>query len=466
MVGAKAIKKFIMGIFCDPEKLIKLIILFFMMPLILLLLFFTLPTVFVTSIPSILMDSGEADLTNKQLELIAIYQEVPAVIDKSNSDWIENKKKSYSSYDDIVVKYNFDLSWQALMAIDSVRYEQDFNNVKRKDIIKLGERFPIRNVHTETYEEQETYTDKENYQVKEEYQDIEEYQVTETYEEWEYYVPSMHWLGGRYVTKTRTVTKTRPVTKVRDITKTKDVTKTKTVTKKRAIIEVTSKTFNQVLHELNFNQDDIEIANNIYNTIITSDVAGNIIIDGDIKLGDLKEYPAGNANLPYFNQKDKRWGAYSYGNTQTIANAGCGPTALAMVVAGLTGRIDINPKSVADWSVANGYMAEGHGSYWSLMPNGGKNYGLQVDVISRKNPQKIVESLSKGYPIIAIMGRGHFTTTGHFIVLRGITSDGKILVHDPYSVNNSNKEWDLSIIMNESSTSGGVNGNPFWVFKP
>lgn len=32
--------------------------------------------------------------------------------------------------------------------------------------------------------------------------------------------------------------------------------------------------------------------------------------------------------------------------------------------------------------------------------------------------------------VIAIMAPGHFTTTGHFIVLRGITEEGKVLVAD------------------------------------
>lgn len=63
------------------------------------------------------------------------------------------------------------------------------------------------------------------------------------------------------------------------------------------------------------------------------------------------------------------------------------------------------------------------------------------------------------------MGKGHFTNGGHFIVLRGITEDGKILVHDSASVNRSNQEWDLSLIMNESSKNGGANGSPFWIFS-
>ena len=39
------------------------------------------------------------------------------------------------------------------------------------------------------------------------------------------------------------------------------------------------------------------------------------------------------------------------------------------------------------------------------------------------------------------MAKGHFTSNGHFIVLRGITEDGKVLVADPASYKRSGQEW-------------------------
>ena len=59
------------------------------------------------------------------------------------------------------------------------------------------------------------------------------------------------------------------------------------------------------------------------------------------------------------------------------------------------------------------------------------------------------------------MGKGHFTTSGHYMVLRGV-KDGKILVADPASRSRSEKEWDLSIILNESASRAGA-GGPFWI---
>ena len=60
------------------------------------------------------------------------------------------------------------------------------------------------------------------------------------------------------------------------------------------------------------------------------------------------------------------------------------------------------------------------------------------------------------------MGPGHFTRGGHFIVLRGVTSEGKILVADPYSYSRSAEEWDLSIFLEEASRYA-ANRSPFWI---
>lgn len=79
-------------------------------------------------------------------------------------------------------------------------------------------------------------------------------------------------------------------------------------------------------------------------------------------------------------------------------------------------------------------------------------------------PQRIVDALASGKLVIAIMGKGHFIQSGHFIVLRGVTSEGKILVADPISKNQSDQEWDISTIMNEACKQAG-SGGPFWIIS-
>ena len=60
------------------------------------------------------------------------------------------------------------------------------------------------------------------------------------------------------------------------------------------------------------------------------------------------------------------------------------------------------------------------------------------------------------------MGPGTFTTSGHFIVLRGVTADGKVLIADPYSYSFSQRKWNLSLIMREAKRSASA-GGPFWI---
>ncbi|MDO7203706.1 papain-like cysteine protease family protein [Paraclostridium bifermentans] len=48
------------------------------------------------------------------------------------------------------------------------------------------------------------------------------------------------------------------------------------------------------------------------------------------------------------------------------------------------------------------------------------------------------------------MGPGHFTTEGHYIVLTGVTDDGKIIVNDSDSKERSSKTWDVDVFFKRS----------------
>ncbi len=165
------------------------------------------------------------------------------------------------------------------------------------------------------------------------------------------------------------------------------------------------------------------------------------------KISIKKDYEKGE--IPLFMQWDERWGYDKYGNDFMAIN-GCGPTALAMVVVGLTGDIDVNPKVVADYSRENGYLVDEVGSSWTLMSEGAKHFGVEGKELSL-NPSIIKSTLKKGTPIIASMKSGNFTKKGHFIVLTGITEDGKIIVNDSDSKIRSEKQWDIDVFMNETA---------------
>jgi hypothetical protein len=175
----------------------------------------------------------------------------------------------------------------------------------------------------------------------------------------------------------------------------------------------------------------------------------------------------GATAVVYFNQLDVKYANEPYG-TDKIGTHGCGPTALAIVISSLTGQTvypqAVDPVSMAEWSVANGGWCAGNGSYHSLIPNAAEAFGLTVEGDVQDTPQAIVDALASGKLVIAIMGKGHFTSSGHFIVLRGVTADGKILVADPASKTRSEQAWDFDIILNEARN-GAAAGGAFWIIS-
>lgn len=171
----------------------------------------------------------------------------------------------------------------------------------------------------------------------------------------------------------------------------------------------------------------------------------------------------GATEVVYYNQADERWKDKPYGRTGTIGRSGCGPTSLSIVVSSLTDK-KVDPVQMSKWAYENGYYCEGAGSYHTLIPDGAKHFGLKVEGCTSNEPQRIVDALSQGKLVIAIMARGHFTRNGHFIVLRGVTSDKKILVADPVSRTRSEEKWELSIILDEANK-GADAGGPFWIIS-
>ena len=146
--------------------------------------------------------------------------------------------------------------------------------------------------------------------------------------------------------------------------------------------------------------------------------------------------------------------------TDNIGGYGCGPTSMSIVVSSLTGDI-VDPIEMAEWSYNNGYWCSKSGSYHALIPAAAKAWGLSVEGCTVSEPQRIVDALGEGKLVVALMTKGHFTSSGHFIVLRGVENE-QILVADPASTSRSQKAWDLSIILNEASRSAAA-GGPFWI---
>lgn len=161
--------------------------------------------------------------------------------------------------------------------------------------------------------------------------------------------------------------------------------------------------------------------------------ASQLDLDKDIK----------NGEIPLLIQWDERWGYGQYGEN-IVATSGCGPTCMAMVIAGLTGNTTVTPYTLAVYSEERGYLTDDGNTSWSFITEGGKEFGVQGQTISL-NEETVTETLTEGNPIICSVGPGDFTDNGHFIVLVGC-KDGKIKVNDPYSYANSEKLWEFDVL--------------------
>ena len=78
--------------------------------------------------------------------------------------------------------------------------------------------------------------------------------------------------------------------------------------------------------------------------------------------------------VPLLLQWDERWG-YAFYADDMIAVNGCGPTAIAMVAAGLTGDNTVTPYKVAQFSAENGYYAGDSGTSWTLVTDVAQQVG-------------------------------------------------------------------------------------------
>lgn len=152
---------------------------------------------------------------------------------------------------------------------------------------------------------------------------------------------------------------------------------------------------------------------------------------------DMSEFDC-TGGVPLMMQWDARWGYMTYGN-DFVANTGCGPVCLAMAGWYLTGDEKFSPDKMVTFAAENGYYAKGSGSKWTLISQGGTALGLKVTELPLVE-KKITGYLKAGEIIIAVMGPGDFTTSGHYIVLTGM-KDGQICVNDPNSHANSAMLW-------------------------
>ena len=141
-------------------------------------------------------------------------------------------------------------------------------------------------------------------------------------------------------------------------------------------------------------------------------------------------------------QTDPRWAGADYsavGERTDIRESGCGPTCAAMLIETISGQ-EYTPADACAWALRHGYKAPHQGTYYSYFTPQFKAFGLECrqlnggSVYGQTGAAVNGEALSllkEGYYLIACMGRGLWTSSGHFVVVWW--EDGQVYINDPAS---------------------------------
>ncbi len=144
-----------------------------------------------------------------------------------------------------------------------------------------------------------------------------------------------------------------------------------------------------------------------------------------------------------YKQTDTRWKSNKYavdGESSTIGSAGCGPTALADCLAAIVSPY-IDPLTLAAWSRDHNYKVKASGTSYNFFVPCAAAYGVKVrrlntsTVYGKSNDavhSQVLAELQAGNWIIACMGKGIWTSSGHYVVAYGYQG-GNVYINDPAS---------------------------------
>lgn len=148
-----------------------------------------------------------------------------------------------------------------------------------------------------------------------------------------------------------------------------------------------------------------------------------------------------------YKQTDPRWKNKPYatkGESSTIGSAGCGPTSVVDLLATFINK-SLTPETECRWSVNNGYKAYKQGTYYSYIERRLNEFSkftcTRLNLSSvYNNPSSNIHTTAlnflrkKGNCLIACMGKGPWTKSGHYILVWGYNEDTKcVLINDPAS---------------------------------
>ena len=157
---------------------------------------------------------------------------------------------------------------------------------------------------------------------------------------------------------------------------------------------------------------------------------GTISTEGDRIAYDTVAGCVGEA--VYYNQGEEPWASLPYGGSN-IRSSGCGPTALAIVISTLTGE-RVTPEMTGRFAISGGYYVKGKGTSHAFPAAAAAHWGLSVERMKRERMNEVVKGLKNGKMAVVICAENTISgSSGHYIVLTGVTENGYLTIADPGS---------------------------------
>lgn len=154
--------------------------------------------------------------------------------------------------------------------------------------------------------------------------------------------------------------------------------------------------------------------------------SSNLSVNSNKDSGVISAPNSTNDNFVFYSQNDRNWSSKTIGD-KTMADAGCGPTSIAMAVSQTTGQ-RITPDVIANMGKNE---LPGYSTY-NLFPQIAKKFSMNYE--DTENQNDIINYIKQGTPVIlsgrSFDGVGPFTKDGHIVVANKVDGD-KVFISDP-----------------------------------
>ena len=162
--------------------------------------------------------------------------------------------------------------------------------------------------------------------------------------------------------------------------------------------------------------------------------------------------------MPFYYQRTGPWADLPY-HGHTIKTDGCGIVAFAMAASYLLER-NVEPPELVKWAGRRFAGLRGRGTRGVFFVKAAKAYGLTCTATN--HVADAMHALRSGCPVIYYTKKsgGIFSIIPHYLVLSGITEEGRVLIHNP---NGMNDGGDFPVDVVARFRAGGITGKSFYI---